>query len=186
MPGDYWQKCANLRLLLGYMFAEPGKKLIFMGGEFGQTSEWNHDSQLSWHLLDNPAHRGLANFTRDLNLLYRREPALHERDFEPRGFEWVDFHDQDATVVSFIRRGFAAEDEMLFVFNFTPVPRWGYRLGAPGWGYYRELLNSDSAHYGGSNVGLAGGTHTEPIASHGRPQSLCLTLPPLGLLVLKR
>ena len=186
MPGDYWQKCANLRLLLGYMFAEPGKKLIFMGGEFGQISEWNHDAQLSWELLESQPHRGLANFTRDLNTLYHREPALYERDFEPQGFEWLDFHDQDSTVVSFIRRGFRAEDELLFVFNFTPVPRPGYRLGAPGWGYYREILNSDAAYYGGSDMGLAGGVHTEPIPSHGRPQSLDLTLPPLGFLVLKR
>jgi 1,4-alpha-glucan branching enzyme len=184
MPGDYWQKCANLRLLLGYMFAEPGKKLIFMGGEFGQTSEWNHDSQLSWELLGNPLHQGLAAFTRDLNRLYRHEPALYERDFEFQGFEWLDFHDQDSTVVSFIRRG--SKDQILFVFNFTPVPRHGYRLGAPGWGYWRELMNSDSAHYGGSNVGLCGGVHTDPIASHGRSQSLCLTLPPLGFIALKR
>jgi 1,4-alpha-glucan branching enzyme len=186
MPGDYWQKCANLRLLLGSMFAEPGKKLIFMGGEFGQTGDWNHDTQLSWELLGNPLHQGLAGFTRDLNRLYSQEPALYERDFDFQGFEWLDFHDQDSTVVSFIRRGFRAEDEILFVFNFTPVPRWGYRLGAPGWGYYRELLNSDSAYYGGSNLGLSGGVHTDPIASHGRPQSLCLTLPPLGFLALKR
>jgi 1,4-alpha-glucan branching enzyme len=186
MPGDYWQKCANLRLLLGYMFAEPGKKLIFMGGEFGQTGEWNHDSQLSWELLGHPLHQGLAGFTRDLNRLYHREPALYERDFEDQGFEWLDFHDHDSTVVSFIRRGFKAEDELLFVFNFTPVPRYGYRLGAPGWGYYQELLNSDSAYYGGSDLGLAGGAHTDPVGAHGRSQSLNLTLPPLGFLVLKR
>jgi 1,4-alpha-glucan branching enzyme len=186
MPGDYWQKCANLRLLLGYMFAEPGKKLIFMGGEFGQTGEWNHDAQLSWELLDSPPHRGLANFTRDLNRLYQGQPALYERDFEPQGFEWVDFRDFDSTVVSFIRRGNAPDGDLLFVFNFTPVPRWGYRLGAPEWGHYREMLNSDSAYYGGSDMGLGGGLHTDPIPSHGRPQSLCLTLPPLGFLVLKR
>ena len=186
MPGDYWQKCANLRLLLGYMFAEPGKKLLFMGGEFGQIGEWDHDRQLSWELLEHPAHQGLANFTRDLNRLYLSEPALYERDFEPQGFEWLDFHDQDATVVSFIRRGFKPEAEILFVFNFTPVPRPGYRLGAPQWGYYREILNSDSAYYGGSNMGLSGGIHTDPIAAHGRPQSLGLTLPPLGCLALKR
>ena len=186
MPGDYWQKCANLRLLLGYMFGEPGKKLIFMGGEFGQTGEWNHDAQLSWDLLGHPAHQGLAAFTRDLNRLYRNEPALYERDYDPGGFEWLDFHDQEATVVSFLRRGFRPEEEILFVFNFTPVPRFGYRLGAPQGGYYRELMNSDSFHYGGSDVGLGGGRHTEPVAAHGRPQSLSLSLPPLGFLMLKR
>ncbi|MDR3039036.1 MAG: 1,4-alpha-glucan branching protein GlgB [Candidatus Adiutrix sp.] len=186
MPGDYWQKCANLRLLLGYMFAEPGKKLIFMGGEFGQISEWNHDTQLSWDLLDNPMHQGLANFTRDLNRLYLHEPALYERDYDYRGFEWLDFRDQDTTVVSFIRRGFRPEDEIIVVFNFTPVPRPNYRLGAPQWGYYREILNSDSSYYGGSNVGLGGGAHTDPVSAHGRPQSLNLNLPPLGFLILKK
>ncbi|MDR0881723.1 MAG: 1,4-alpha-glucan branching protein GlgB [Candidatus Adiutrix sp.] len=191
MPGDYWQKSANLRLLLGYMFAEPGKKLLFMGGEFGQIGEWNHDDQLSWDLLSpgyqyRDYHRGLQNYTRDLNSLYRREPALYELDCSGQGFEWVDFHDQEATVVSFIRRGFDPEDEILFVFNFTPVPRPGYRLGVPRPGFWREIMNSDSAFYAGSNLGLGGGLETEPLAAHGRPQSLNLTLPPLAMLALKR
>ncbi len=185
MPGDYWQKCANLRLLLGYMFAEPGKKLLFMGGEFGQTTEWNHEAELSWDLLKHPAHQGLANFTRDLNRLYQNEPAMYERDYSFQGFEWLDFRDLDATVVSFFRRGSRPGDEILFVFNFTPVPRTGYRLGVPRAGFWRELINSDSAHYGGSNVGLNGGLFTEGTPSHGRAQSLVLTLPPLGLVALK-
>ena len=186
MPGDYWQKCANLRILLGYMFAEPGKKLLFMGGEFGQTSEWDHDTQLSWDLLEKPAHQGLANFTRDLNHLYLSQPAMYERDYSTDGFEWIDFRDRDSTVVSFIRRGKDPEEEIIFVFNFTPVPRSNYRLGVPGGGFWREILNSDSNHYGGSNLGLGGGVQSEAIDAHGRGQSISLNLPPLALLALKR
>jgi len=185
MPGDYWQKSANLRLLLGYMFAEPGKKLIFMGGEFGQISEWNHDTQLSWDLLNNQFHLGLANYTRDLNNLYRREPAMYERDYSFEGFKWLDFRDQDSTVVSFFRRGFSPDEEILFVFNFTPVVRENYRLGVTRSGYWRELLNSDSAYYAGSNLGLGGGLNTEAAPSHGYAQSLKLTLPPLAMVALK-
>lgn len=186
MPGDYWQKSANLRLLFGYMFAEPGKKLIFMGGEFGQISEWNHDTHLSWELLDNAQHLGISNFVRDLNRLYQNEPALYEQDYNSQGFEWLDFRDQDSTVVSFFRRGFSPDEEVLFVFNFTPVPRKNYRLGVARSGFWRELINSDSSHYGGSNIGLGGGIQTEPISSHGYCQSLNLTLPPLSVLALKR
>ncbi len=185
MPGDYWQKSANLRLLLGYMFAEPGKKLLFMGGEFGQVSEWNHASQLSWELLDNDFHRGLAAFTRDLNKMYQNEAAMYELDYSAQGFEWVDFRDQDSTVVSFIRRGTKPEDEILFVFNFTPVPREGYRLGVPRAGFWREIMNSDSEFYAGSNLGIGGGLASENIEAHGRGQSICLTLPPLAMLALK-
>jgi 1,4-alpha-glucan branching enzyme len=185
MPGDYWQKCANLRLLLGYMFAEPGKKLLFMGGEFGQISEWDHARELSWELTERSEHRGLMNFVRDLNKLYASEPALYQLDHDWRGFEWVDFRDSDSTVVSFIRNGRDPFDSVLFVFNFTPVPRHGYRLGVPRQGFWRELINSDSSSYGGCDVGLGGGLKSEPIASHGRPQSLSLTLPPLGFLALK-
>ncbi|MDR2826788.1 MAG: 1,4-alpha-glucan branching protein GlgB [Candidatus Adiutrix intracellularis] len=186
MPGDYWQKCANLRLLLGYMFAEPGKKLIFMGGEFGQIDEWNYDTQLSWELLEHPAHLALATFTRDLNRFYLNEPALYEQDYNFNGFEWVDFRDKDTSVISFIRRGYRPEDEILFIFNFTPIVRQDYLLGAPRWGYYREIMNSDSTYYGGSNIGLGGGLHTEAIPAHGRSQSLNLTLPPIGFLALKQ
>jgi len=191
MPGDYWQKSANLRLLLGYMFAEPGKKMLFMGGEFGQISEWNHDAQLSWDLLS-PSyeygrfHRGLSDYVRDLNHLYRREPAMYEQDHSFQGFEWVDFRDQESTVVSFMRRGFGLGEEILFVFNFTPVPRFNYRLGVHQPGFWREIMNSDSEHYAGSNLGLGGGLATEPIPAHGRSQSLNLTLPPLAMLALKR
>ncbi|MDR1050460.1 MAG: 1,4-alpha-glucan branching protein GlgB [Deltaproteobacteria bacterium] len=185
MPGDYWRKCANLRLLLGYMYAEPGKKLLFMGGEFGQINEWDHASELSWELLARPEHKGLREFTRDLNRLYSSEKAMHQMDYDWRGFEWVDFRDSDSTVVSFIRRGRAPDDVLLFVFNFTPIPRFGYRLGVPRAGFWRELMNSDSGLYGGSNVGLGGGAHTENYESHGRPQSLVLTIPPLGFLALK-
>lgn len=191
MPGDYWQKSANLRLLLGYMFAEPGKKMLFMGGEFGQISEWNHDGQLSWDLLS-PSyeygnfHRGLANFVRDLNHLYHREPAMYELDHSNDGFEWLDFRDQESTVVSFFRRSQTPGEEILFVFNFTPVPRPGYRLGVPEPGFWREIMNSDSDYYAGSNLGLGGGAASEPIAAHGRSQSLNLTLPPLAMLALKR
>lgn len=185
MPGDYWQKCANLRLLLGYMFAEPGKKLLFMGGEFGQTTEWNCSGQLNWELLERPEHRGLLNYVRDLNAIYHSQPALYERDYDSRGFQWVDFRDRDSSVVSFIRRGFEEGQQILFVFNFTPVPRFGYRLGVPRAGLWQELLNSDSSYYGGSNLGLDGGLHSEAIAAHGQPQSLNLTLPPLAMLALK-
>ncbi|MDR3203713.1 MAG: 1,4-alpha-glucan branching protein GlgB [Deltaproteobacteria bacterium] len=186
MPGDYWQKCANLRLLLGYMFAEPGKKLLFMGGEFGQVYEWDHNNQLDWDLLERAEHQGLLEFTKALNRLYLSEPALYQLDYDWRGFEWVDFRDVDSTVVSFIRRGINPDDCLFFVFNFTPVPRLNYRLGAPNEGYWCEILNSDSAVFGGGNLGLGGGRQTEPIASHGRAQSFNLTLPPLGFLVLKR
>jgi 1,4-alpha-glucan branching enzyme len=185
MPGDRWRQCANLRLLLGYMFAEPGKKLLFMGGEFGQLSEWDHARELSWELLDRPEHQGLARFTRDLNALYREHGALHQLDCDWRGFEWIDFRDSDSSVVSFLRHGRAAGDSVMLVFNFTPVVRDGYRLGAPAAGFWRELMNSDSAAYGGSNVGLGGGRWTEPRPSHGRPQSLSLTIPPLGFLALR-
>ena len=186
MPGDYWQKCANLRLLLGYMFAEPGKKLLFMGGEFGQKYEWNHNSQLSWELLDDPRHRKIQNFVRDLNRVYLSEPALHQLDYDWRGFEWVDFRDSDSTVVSFLRHGNGAADSLFFVFNFTPVVRSGYRLGVPSAGLWKEVLNSDSDIYGGTNVGHGGGVQSEPVPAHGRAQSVNLTLPPLGFIAFKR
>jgi 1,4-alpha-glucan branching enzyme len=185
MPGDDWRKFANLRLLLGYMYGEPGKKLLFMGGEFGQWREWSHDDALDWRLLEHAPHRGLHRFVKDLNRVYLNEPALYEQDYQPEGFEWIDFRDTDSTVVSFIRKGRALGEEVVFVFNFTPVPRTKYRVGVDRPGYYRELINSDSALYGGSNIGLGGGIHAEPIPHHGRPHSLNLTLPPLGMLVLK-
>ena len=186
MPGDAWQKFSNLRALLAFQYAMPGKKLLFMGSEWGQGAEWNCNASLDWHLLDIHYHRGIQNLVRDLNRLYVRERALHQIDFDWRGFEWVDFHDWEQSIISFIRRGERPEDEVLAVFNFTPVPRLGYRLGVPRPGFYREILNSDSAHYEGSNLGNEGGVRSQDVASHGRPWSVALNLPPLGAVYLKR
>jgi 1,4-alpha-glucan branching enzyme len=186
MPGDDWQKFANLRVFYAFMYGHPGKKLLFMGGEFGQTREWYHETGLDWDLLDmGPYHRGLQALVRDLNRLYRQEPALHQVDFEPAGFSWIDCSDSDQSVVSFVRRGRDPSDFVLFVCNFTPVVRHGYQVGAPAGGDYREILNTDAAVYGGTNVGNAGGVRAEPRAVQGQPCSLTLTLPPLGALVLK-
>ena len=185
MPGDLWQKFANLRLLYSYMYAQPGKKLLFMGGEFGQWSEWYSQTSLDWHLLGYEPHRGLQLFVRNLNELYQEEPSLHEVDFTYEGFEWIDFGDFDNSVVSFIRKAKNANDFTLFIFNLTPVPRDDYRVGVPKWGYYREILNSDAAIYWGSNVGNYGGVHAEDVWSHRRPYSIRLRLPPLGALAFK-
>ena len=185
MPGDDWQKFANLRLLFGYMFGEPGKKTLFMGGEFGQWSEWNHDESLQWDLLQYLPHKGLQSFVKDLNSIYLSEPAMYELDFDPKGFEWIDFRDTESNVVAFLRRGNAPDQILVFVFNFTPVSRAGYRIGSPLPGFYRELINSDSNLYGGSNVGLDGGVTADPIPWHNQPYSLNINLPPLGMLVLK-
>jgi 1,4-alpha-glucan branching enzyme len=184
MPGDDWQKFANLRLLYGYMYAQPGKKLLFMGGEFGQWREWNHESSLDWHLLRHPAHAGLRRWVEDLNRLYRAEPALHELDCNPAGFEWVDCTDWESSVLSFLRKG-AAGDAVLVVCNFTPVPRSGYRVGVPHGGFWRELLNGDAGDYGGGGMGNLGGVAAEAERFHGRPWSIRLTLPPLAVLFLK-
>ena len=181
MPGDVWQKFAHLRLLFGYMYGHPGKKLLFMGGEFGQWREWVHDESLEWHALQFEDHRGLQRWVKDLNHLYRREPALHELDFDPAGFEWVDFRDAEKSIISFLRRG-RRGPPLLVVCNFTPVPRYGYRIGVPAGGYWREVLNSDAREYGGSGQGNLGGVWADPIPWHGRPFSLSLTLPPLGCL----
>jgi 1,4-alpha-glucan branching enzyme len=185
MPGDDWQKFANLRLLLGYMYAQPGKKLLFMGGEFGQWREWAHDTSLDWNLVDRPMHRGVQSLVANLNQTYRSEPALHDWDEDPAGFEWVDCCDAAASVMSFLRKGRSPGDVILVVGNFTPVPRLGYRLGVPVAGYWKELLNSDAKEYGGSGMGNMGGLQAESITSHSRPYSLNLTLPPLSLLFLK-
>ena len=185
MPGDFWQKFANLRLLFSYMYAQPGKKLLFMGGDIGQWWEWNWSASLDWHLLEYEPHRKLQTFVKDLNVLYRKEPSMHEVDFNNRGFEWIDFSDYERSIVSFIRKAKDPDDFLVFVFNFTPVPRYNYRVGVPKWGFYREIFNSDSELYWGSNMGNLGGRHTEPIPWHGRPCSLSLNLPPLGALVLK-
>jgi 1,4-alpha-glucan branching enzyme len=183
--GDPWQKAATLRLLYGYMYSHPGKKLTFMGAEFGQVREWSHDRSLDWHLLDDPLHGGLQAFMRDLNQAYASEPALHQCDFDPAGFQWIDCNDSDNSVVSLIRRATNHEDFVIAIFNFTPVPRHGYVIGVPPAGSYDEVINSDAGAYGGSNLGNDGTVIPEPIAAHGYGQSLRMTLPPLAFLLLK-
>jgi 1,4-alpha-glucan branching enzyme len=184
MSGDDWQKFANLRALYGYMYAQPAKKLLFMGGEFGQWREWSHDGSLDWDLVDYPLHSGVQQWIRDLNRLYRSEPALHELDCEPAGFEWIDCGDAESSVVSLIRKGKSTANLVLMVCNFTPVPRQEYRIGAPHGGFWREALNSDATEYGGSGMGNRGGMDADPWPQHGRPFSLALTLPPLSVLFL--
>jgi 1,4-alpha-glucan branching enzyme len=186
MPGDDWQKFANLRLLYGYMFGHPGKKLLFMGCEFGQWSEWNHDASLEWHLLGRPFHSALQRWVRDLNTLYRGQRALHELDFDAGGFAWVDCSDVQRSVISFLRRGRNPADELLFVCNFTPAVRENYRVGVPQQGFWKELLNSDAPLYGGSGQGNFGGREAVPLPIHGHPFSLNMTLPPLGVLIYQR
>ena len=181
MPGDDWQKFANLRALFGYMYAQPGKKLLFMGGEFGQWREWVHDGSLDWDLLGYPLHTGLQRWVEDLNRLYRSEPALHEMDCDPAGFEWIDCDDADSSTVTLIRKGKSSSTIILVVCNFTPVPRYSYRLGSPRSGFWQEILNSDAGEYGGSNMGNLGGVETVPVPLHGRPHSLTITLPPLSV-----
>jgi 1,4-alpha-glucan branching enzyme len=184
MPGDAWQKFANLRAFYGYMWTHPGKKLLFMGCEFAQGAEWNHEQSLDWHQLEHPMHAGVQRLVKDLNALYRESPALYQRDFTPEGFEWVDHHDAERSVISFIRRGADANSLVLVVCNFTPAVQHGYRVGVPQPGIYRERINTDSAHYGGSNVGAPFGEITaEPVPWMGRPQSLHLALPPLATVV---
>ncbi len=184
MPGDEWQKFANLRSLFGYMYAQPAKKLLFMGGEFGQWSEWQHDNSLQWHLLEYGPHQGVRNWVRDLNRLYRERPELHEVEFDPAGFEWIDGSDADQSVLSFLRRGKDPERAVVMVFNFTPVPRHNYRVGVPGGGLWKELLNSDAEVYGGSGMGNQGAVEAAPLPLHGKTHSLTLTLPPMGALFL--
>src|SRR5512143_1758526 len=186
MPGDDWQKVANMRLLFGYLYAHPGKKLFFMGAELGQRREWNHDWSVDWHLLDYAPHAGLRRWVQHLNILYRGERALHELDFDAAGFEWVDFSDADNSVITFLRKGKRAEDTVLVACNFTPVPRHNYRVGVPTGGFWKELLNSDAPEYGGSGQGNFGGREATPVPAHGRYHSLSLTLPPLGMVVFKR
>ncbi|HEX2260497.1 MAG TPA: 1,4-alpha-glucan branching protein GlgB [Candidatus Binatia bacterium] len=181
MPGNDWQKFANLRALFGYMYAQPGKKMLFMGGEFGQWREWVHDGSLDWDLLNYPLHAGLQRWMQDLNRLYRGEPALHEMDCHPAGFEWIDCDDADSSAVTLIRKGKSSSTIILVACNFTPVPRYSYRLGSPRSGYWQEILNSDAGDYGGSNMGNLGGVETVPVPLHGRPHSLTITLPPLSV-----
>lgn len=185
MPGDDWQKVANLRALFGYMFGHPGKKLIFMGGEFGQWDEWYHEKSLDWHLLEYPSHRGILRWVKDLNHFYKNEPSLFELDFSFDGFEWVEFRDSDSSVISFIRKGNTSNNLILVICNFTPVPRINYRIGAPRGGYWMEVLNSDSTYYGGSGIGNSGGVEASSIPEHGRQFSLSISLPPFGVLFFK-
>jgi 1,4-alpha-glucan branching enzyme len=185
MPGDAWQQFANLRALFGYMYAQPGKKLLFMGLEFAQGREWSHDNSLDWNLLGIPWHRGVQDWMRQLNQAYAETPALHQLDTEPAGFEWVDANDNKTSVISLLRKGKQEREMVLVVCNFTPVPRESYRVGVPIEGYWRELLNSDAEQYGGTGWGNLGGKQTEAVPAHGRPFSLNLTLPPLAAVFLK-
>ncbi len=185
MPGDSWQQFANLRLLYGYMWSHPGKKLLFMGGEFGQRRGWSHDESLEWGVLQYPEHGGVHGWVRDLNHCYRREPALHEVDFQREGFEWIDCHDSENSVLSFVRRGRSTDDIVLVVCNFTPMPHLSYQVGVPRAGHWQEILNSDATLYGGSGVGNFGGKHAAPVGAHGQFYSLALDLPPLGVVFLK-
>ncbi|HJR21606.1 MAG TPA: 1,4-alpha-glucan branching protein GlgB, partial [Dongiaceae bacterium] len=186
MPGDRWQRFANLRAYLAFMFTHPGKKLLFMGCEFAQEREWNHDAGLDWHLLSDRDHSGAQALVRDLNAIYRNLPALHEHDCEPQGFEWIDASDHERSVIAYLRRGRDPDSIAIVVCNFTPEPQPNYRIGVPMPGFYAERLNTDSAFYGGSNVGNGGGLMAEPQGWHGRPHSINLTLPPLGTLILER
>ncbi|MDA8347270.1 MAG: 1,4-alpha-glucan branching protein GlgB, partial [Pseudomonadota bacterium] len=184
MAGDEWQRFANLRLLYGYLWTHPGKKLLFMGGEFAQTREWQHEQSLEWHLLQYAPHQGVQRWVRDLNRLYRSLPALHARDFSPEGFEWIDCDNADDSVIVYLRRGSGAREVVLIACNFTPVPREHYRIGVPFGGKWLERLNSDAPDYGGSGIGNLGGTVALEQGLHGRPYSLALRLPPLAVLVL--
>jgi 1,4-alpha-glucan branching enzyme len=210
MPGDDWQQFANLRLLFGYMFGMPGKKLLFMGGELGQRNQWNHDGSLDWHLLQYAPHGGIQKWVTDLNRVHRDEPALHEQDCRPEGFEWIDCNDAESSTLSFLRKGHSVfpvnpvapvaknvttestgntgkgkEDLILVICNFTPVPRFQYQVGVPRAGHWRELLNSDAQDYGGSGLGNLGGVEAEATSTHGRPFSLTITLPPLAIVFFK-
>jgi 1,4-alpha-glucan branching enzyme len=186
MPGNGLQKMANLRLLFAYQYTHPGKKLLFMGCELGQWAEWNHEASVEWHLLKYQSHYGLWLWVRDLNRLYRSEPALYELDFDNGGFEWVDFSDQEASVISYLRKGRSDRDRVLVVFNFTPVPRLNYRVGVPEGGSWREVLNSDAEVYGGSGFGNFGGLEAAAEPCHNRSHSLLMTIPPLGVVVFKK
>jgi 1,4-alpha-glucan branching enzyme len=185
MPGDDWQKFANLRLLFGHMYAQPAKKLLFMGGEFGQWNEWYHEESLDWQLLEFPSHAGLQRWVKELNRTYRTEKALYELDFDPAGFEWIDCNDTQQSTLSLFRKSRSASEIILVVLNFTPTPRYNYQVGAPRGGFWQEILNSDAEEYGGSGHGNFGGIEAVPIEIHGRPYSLKLTLPPLGAVFFK-
>jgi len=186
MPGDDWQKFANMRLLLGYLYTHPGKKLLFMGAEFGQRGEWDHEKSLEWHLLQDPSHQALQAWVKRLNVLYCGEPALYELDFVNDGFAWIDISDWEQSVVSFFRKGKSPDDTLLVACNFTPVPRHNYRVGVPTSGRWLEVLNSDAREYGGSGQGNFGDVESTPAPMHGKDHSLSMTLPPLGVVVFKK
>ena len=185
MPGDEWQQFANLRLLYAYMYGHPGAKLIFMGGEFAQRHEWQHDFSLDWHECDYSYHKGIHKLLKDLNTFYRLEPALYEHNFSHEGFEWIDFNDSSNSVTSWLRKGKSGRNRLIFVGNFTPIVRENYRIGVPEMGFYEEVFNSDDSKYGGSNVSNESELETAPIPKHGKTHSLSLTLPPLSIIVLK-
>jgi len=186
MPGDDWQRFANLRLLFGYMYAQPGKKLLFMGGEFGQWNEWYHETSLDWNLLEYPSHSGLQRWVTDLNQLYKNEPALHELDFDQAGFEWIDCNDSQQSTLCLLRKGRSTKDTIVIACNFTPVPRHNYRVGVPEGGLWREILNSDAQDYDGRGQGNFGAVEAETTSFHGRPYSVNITLPPLAIVYFKR
>jgi 1,4-alpha-glucan branching enzyme len=185
MSGDEWQQFANLRLCYGYMFAHPGKKLLFMGSEFGQWNEWNFRQSLDWHLLKEPRHAQIQQLVRDLNRVYRKNRALHEVDFSYEGFEWIDFEDVEQSVISFMRKSNDAKNMAVVVCNMTPVPRTQYRVGVPRRGFYKEIINTDALEYGGSGMGNLGGVESDDTPWHGRPHSISLTLPPLSALMME-
>ncbi|MDO5577482.1 MAG: alpha amylase C-terminal domain-containing protein, partial [Fibrobacter sp.] len=185
MPGDDWQKLANLRLLLSYQFSHPGKKLLFMGGEFAQWHEWNHDNSLEWDLTQWERHNGIQLMVSDLNKLYKSINALHEYDFDGKGFEWIDCNDWENSILTFLRKGDDPEDVVLIGCNFTPVPREEYRIGVPFAGSWKEVFNSDACEYGGSGMGNAGRVDSEPIKCHGRDNSILAKLPPLATIIFR-
>jgi 1,4-alpha-glucan branching enzyme len=184
MPGDDWQQFANLRALYGYMWAHPGKKLLFMGGEFGQRREWTHEGELEWWVAELPEHAGVKRLIRDINRIYRSEPALHALDFSPAGFEWVDLGNAEMSVIAFLRKADGAAP-LLVICNFTPVARSNFLVGVPSRGLWREILNTDAREYGGSGWGNFGGVESAPVGAHGRLESVALSLPPLATLVLR-
>jgi 1,4-alpha-glucan branching enzyme len=186
MPGDHWQKFANLRAYFGFMWAHPGKKLLFMGGELAQWHEWNHDAEIDWPALQDANHAGIQRLVRDLNRLYRAQRALHARDTESSGFRWVIGDDRANSVYAFWRLGNEGDKSILVVCNMTPAPRQHYRIGVPEPGVWREIINTDSAFYGGANVGNEGAVHTVDAPAHGEPHSIELTLPPLATVMLRR
>jgi 1,4-alpha-glucan branching enzyme len=186
MPGDEWRQFANVRAFLAYMWAHPGKKLMFMGQEIGQREEWNHDVGVRWELLEFDPHRKLQTLARELNRMYRANPAMYQVDFHYTGFEWVDFHDGDNSIIAFLRRAEDPENFILFCCNFTPVPRKAYEFGVPEEGFYQEILNTDSELFGGSNMGNGGMVSSRPVPKHNRPHSIAVTLPPLAVVAFKK